>query len=108
MLNTDMCLVYDVDDIATSPKCCSRTGWSYSDGTDHCIDDAAAKRSCPHLSSSHSRWEATAAVGEMLGGDYPNTNNQPFYDAFSEAWRKATTVGQDNLSTLAESCELVR
>jgi hypothetical protein len=51
------------------------------------------------------RWEARQAVGEMLGGDYPNTNNEPFYTAFTEAWGKATTVGQTNLSPLSESCE---
>lgn len=104
MLNTDMCLVFDIDDI-DERKCCSRTGWDYPDGTDRCIDNEAARRRCPMYEQTHSRWESVEAVGEMLGGAYPNTNNQPFYNAFTEAWRKATTVGQTNLSPLLESCE---
>ncbi|KAL7535299.1 hypothetical protein ACHAXR_007067 [Thalassiosira sp. AJA248-18] len=104
MLNTDMCLVYDIDDIATS-TCCSRTGWTYSNGQDRCIDSEAAKRRCPMYTQTHERWEAAEAVGEMLGGPYPNNNNVPFYNAYMEAWRKATTVGQANLSPLLENCE---
>lgn len=103
MLNTDICLVHDIDN---NVPCCTNTGTSYpEDGLDRCIDEALSR--CPIYSQSHSRWEAREAVGEMLGGTYPNENNVPFYNAFSEAWRKATTVGQTNLSPLAESCELL-
>lgn len=69
MLNTDMCLIFDIDDIAVN-KCCSRTGWSYPDGQDRCIDSEAARRRCPMYAQTHERWEATEAVGEMLGGEY--------------------------------------
>jgi len=105
MLNTDICLVHDID---SNMPCCTRTGESYSDGQDRCIDSDAARRRCPMYSQTHSRWEAREAVGEMLGGSYPNTNNEPFYNAFTEAWRKATTVGQSNLSSLVESCASLR
>jgi len=102
MLNTDICLVHDIDD---NLPCCTSPGRKYSDGQDHCIDNDAARRRCPMYGSTHSRREARDAVEEMLGGEFPNDNNVPFYNAFEEAWRKATTVGQENLSPLAESCE---
>ena len=59
------------------------------------------------ISQSNSRWEARETVGELLGGGNPNSNNEPFYNAFTEAWRKATTVGQRNLLPLTDSCEQV-
>ena len=80
---------------------------SYPNGQDQCINTAAARRSCPMYSQGQSRWQARDAVGEMLGGTYPNTNNVPFYDAFREAWRKATTVGQNDLLPLSDSCEQI-
>lgn len=106
MLNTDICLVYDIDVyIDENLPCCTRTGAFYTDGEDQCVDVDAAARSCPMYSQFQDRWEARQAVGEMLGGDYPNSNNEPFYTAFTEAWGKATTVGQSNLSLLSENCE---
>lgn len=38
-------------------------------------------------------------------GSLSSNNNGPFYVAFARAWRKATTVGQDNLRPLQTSCE---
>ena len=106
MLNTDLCLVHDIDG-GNSLPCCTSTGRTYPDtGQDACVDDEAARRRCPMYGRSHSRFEATEAVGDMLGGAYPNDNNAPFYAAFAEAWRKATAVGREGLSPLAESCEL--
>ena len=106
MLNTDICLVFDIDAyMDENVPCCTRTGAFYTDGEDSCVDVDAAARSCPMYSQFQDRWEARQAVGEMLGGDYPNTNNEPFYTAFTEAWGKATTVGQSNLSPLSDSCE---
>mgnify|MGYP003326411059 CR=1 FL=1 len=103
MLNTDICLVHNIEG---NLPCCTRTDTSYPDGQNQCVDDQAARRRCPMLSqSSGGRFEARRAVGTMLGGGFPNTNNEPFYAAFTEAWRKATTVGQTNLSPLVESCE---
>ena len=102
MLNTDICLVYDIDD---ELACCTRNNTFYSDGENMCIDEDAAARACPMYSQFQDRWEAREAVAEMLGGDYPNSNNEPFYTAFTTAWVKATTVGQSNLIPLSESCE---
>ncbi|KAL7553876.1 hypothetical protein ACHAWF_017211, partial [Thalassiosira exigua] len=102
MLNTDMCLVYNIDNIATS-KCCTVIGQSYDNGQDRCVDADAAIRQCPMYQQGHSRFEAREAVHEFLG-PFPNDDNTAFYDAFKVAWRKATTVGQPNLSPLVESC----
>ena len=78
MLNTDICLVHDID--GNLPCCTS--------DEDTCGDFEAAARRCPFYSQIDARWEARQAVGEMLGGTYPNTNNVPFYNAFAEGWRK--------------------
>lgn len=59
-----------------------------------------ARTRCPFYSRINSRQEATDAVNEFLGGDYPNDNNEPFYSAFKEAWGKATTLGLDDLKPL--------
>lgn len=101
MLNTDLCLVYDIDDfIEDNEPCCTKTD-------DRCFDPEAAKRKCPVYSRMHSRWEAREAVQEMLMLDDTNTQdrNLSFYMAFAEAWGKATTVGQDSLSPLVDSCD---
>ena len=48
MLNTDICLVYDIDAyIDENVPCCTRTGAFYTDGEDQCVDVDAAARSCP-------------------------------------------------------------
>ena len=104
MLNTDLCLVFDIEN--TFP-CCTRTNKFFSNGLNQCLDKQLSKIKCPHYSESDSRSAATAAVKEYLGGSYPNTNNVPFYTAFSDAWGKATTNGRENLSPLAESCEAI-
>ncbi|KAL9188044.1 hypothetical protein ACHAXT_006422 [Thalassiosira profunda] len=98
MLATDLCLVFDVDE---DSECCTH---GMLDGEDGCLNSSAASRRCPMLSRFHSRYEAREAVIEMLGGSYPNDNNAPFYDKFRTAWRKATTVGQEDLSPLLDSC----
>ena len=89
MLNTDICLEFDIDD---SPDCCTIDN--------QCIDAAVSK--CPVLSQNHPRSAARDAVLE-----YRNDNDK-FYEAFAEAWAKATTVGQSNLSPLSETCENVQ
>ena len=101
MLNTDICLVHN---LPGNIPCCTRTGNTYENGQDQCIDNNLARRRCPMYTEAHARYESRQIVGEMLGGTLPNNNQQPFYDAFTEAWRKATTVGQTNLSPLSESC----
>ena len=105
MLNTDICLVHD---IAGNLPCCTRTGETYPNGQDRCITAEASRRRCPVLQQSSSRYQARQIVGELLGGEFPNSNNQPFYDAFRQAWQRATTVGHANLRSLTDSCaELV-
>ena len=105
MLNTDICLVYDIDSLMRSrTKCCTRTDQTFDNGENQCVDRDAQARRCPMYSSSNPRRAMTDAVQEMLGGSFPNNNQQPFYDAFAEAWEKATTVGQSNLSQLDVSC----
>lgn len=102
MLNTDICLVYDIDE---SVDCCTRTDQFFPDGGTECLTDELASRQCPFYSQSSSRIEAVDAVEEMLGGELPNSNNDPFYNAYTEAWVKATENGWDNLLPLAESCD---
>lgn len=100
MLNTDICLVLDIEG---NLPCCTRTGVTYPNGQDQCLMNAASR--CPMLQQSSSRWEARQLVSEMLGGTFPNTDNGPFYNSFTEAWRRATTVGQTNLFPLLDGCE---
>lgn len=93
MLNTDICLVYDIDN---KIPCC--TG-------DSCVNASAVATKCPVLSSSHARYEAYQTVQQMLGGNEPNTNtNAPFYSEFTVSWNKATTIGLSNLSFLKDTC----
>ncbi len=84
MLNTDICLVHDIDD-GTNLPCCTGTGRSYPDGQDMCVDDDAARRRCPMYGRSHLRFDASVAVGKVLGGSYPNAKNSLFYDSFAKA-----------------------
>ena len=49
-------------------------------------------------------FEARETVEEMLGEFNPSDPNLPFYLAFARAWDKATTVGQEDLSPLVDSC----
>lgn len=88
LLNTDVCLAYDIDD---GNACCTT-------GTFQCTQ-------CPRYASNHPRKEAERAILKMLGGAPGNQNNAPFYESFSEAWHIMTTAGQDNLFPLStEEC----
>jgi len=99
MLNTDICLVYDIEDkIHGGVQCCTKTNGE-------CRNQESKKHKCPMYSRMNSRFEAMEAAEEMLGGSHPHNTNIPFYNAFEEAWRKATTVGQDNLSPLGHGCD---
>jgi len=103
MLNTDICLAFDIDRTTSDDiPCCTRTNKVDSNGENECIDEDAARRRCPRYSRNDPMRDAKDAVEEYrLGND-----NSRFYEAFSEAWAKATTVGQSDLSPLAETCEL--
>jgi len=96
MLNTDLCLVFDVSGVLRNQHCCTRT--------DQCGSFLAARRQCPLYSSGSENKPAEAAVQEMLGGAYGNNNNEPFYRAFEEAWAKATEVGYTDLKPLPYTC----
>ncbi|KAL7508673.1 hypothetical protein ACHAXN_005765 [Cyclotella atomus] len=100
MLNTDMCLVYDID---SSKQCCSNTRVFKPNGQSRC--DNYSNRQCRMYSSSNSRIEATAAAATYLGGTSANSNQTPFYRAFTLAWYKATTNGQYNLNPLSDTCQ---
>ncbi|KAL7553883.1 hypothetical protein ACHAWF_017225 [Thalassiosira exigua] len=92
MLNTDMCLVFDVDaHVKQKVPCCTKL-----DGG--CVEREAAKRQCPMIGRNHYRFEAAQAVRDL------RDDNDEFYESFAKAWRKVTTIGQDNLSRLEESC----
>ena len=96
MLNTDLCLAFDVSGVLRNQHCCTRT--------DRCGSFLAARRQCPLYSNSSPNKPAEEAVQEMLGGAYGNSNNEPFYRAFEEAWAKATSVGYTNLRPLPIFC----
>lgn len=88
MLNTDLCLVYDIESV--NNNCCTREG--------ECTTYRA--RQCPIYSEQDSRRQAANAVVNYIGGSMDSTNNEPFYTAFTAAWVKATNLGWDNLSAL--------
>lgn len=98
MLNTDMCLVFDINEyVERNIPCCT--------GQDQCFDVEAVMGRCPMYASLSQRSSATEAVREMLGGSLISKNNAPFYNAFAKAWGKATTLGMDEgLSSLVNSC----
>ncbi len=94
MLNTDACLVYDIE----GGPCCTRTDLFKANGESHCV--TMEDTQCPVYDASNPRIEATNAVKEMLDGN----DNANFYEAFRVAWFKATTNGHSSLKTIAESC----
>jgi hypothetical protein len=100
MLNTDICLVFNLDG---SNNCCTKTDEIFQNGQSKCIDPSLNQ--CPLYSKQDRRWEATKAVVDYVGGTKGSKDNGPFYSAFTEAWRKATTNGWNNLQQLAEDCE---
>lgn len=129
MLNTDLCLAFDIEqtvrqdipckllqslcvvstDEDNSPslyidnpnKGCTRLDKVFPDGMNACVERDAARRRCPMYSSNDPIRAARNTAREFLGGD----GNSRFYVAFEEAWRKATTVGQRRLRSLTQTCE---
>ena len=100
MLNTDICLVWDVED--HFDRCCTRTDLFDSDGISHCQE--AADNQCGLYPPNHPRMGAVDAVMEFLGDGDDNDDNTHFYEAFKIAWLKATVNGQHDLHPLRESC----
>lgn len=97
MLNTDICLVYDIDDqINGGQPCCTTT----SVNDNECpIVNMNEGDLCPMYTENSSRRPALESVMNFYDG-----NDANFYNAFSNAWKMATTVGQGNLQSLSESC----
>ena len=87
MLNTDICLAYNID----GGFCCTKGNFACGQ--------------CPRYASNTRRKDAERAVLKMLGGPPGNSNHEPFYSAFEEAWNMMTTVGQSGLHPLStEEC----
>ena len=99
MLNTDMCLFFD---IATTFPCCTDTSLSRNDGTNQCDRGGQVLRNtpCATYAAGSPRAEAASAVelfaGRRAGGGFDN-DNTPFFNAFASAWGKATTNGLSGL-----------
>ncbi len=97
MLNTDICLFYDIPE-GNDQNCCT-------DITGNCRDDQLQNIQCPLAETV--RPEAFQAFTTFLGGaNLNNPNNAPFYEAFSTAWTAATEngYGEGELFDLAETC----
>ena len=103
MLNTDICLDFDIDNLS---NCCTRINRLGNDGTNACIDPDIFEVECLSYADDHPRQAAVAAVTEFIGGaNLNNDNNEPFYTSFSVAWEKATHNGwEGQLKPLATVC----
>jgi len=77
MLNTDICLRYDIDD---GSPCCTNTN-------ENCRDNSVQNIQCDD--SSDVRPEAFAVFNEFVAGN--RGDNDAFFSAFSSAWVKATS-----------------
>jgi len=84
MLNTDICLAFNIDAIP-NPRCCTKA-------TTSCVQ-------CPAYATTDRRREAANAVTE-----FDTFGNDRFYAAYSSAWNKAIVLGQSNLKSLTASC----
>ena len=106
MLNTDMCLLFDID--ATFP-CCSRTDLTRNDGSNQCdrFGSNLAGTECARTTNEEAANAMILFSGQRDGGGFDNDNG-PFFAAFSSAWQAATTNGwEDNLHDFALSCGTV-
>jgi hypothetical protein len=101
MLLTDMCLWYDTDNYY---PCCSRTNKWYGEVNWCDIEETYSNMECTRYGGNNDRMEAVAAVVEFLGGAPENSNNAPFYEAFTSAWFKATTNGHADLKAVRDQC----
>ena len=93
MLNTDICLVFDLE---SSGPCCTRTDLFKTNGESHC--QTMEEEQCPVYDGGNPRLAATEAVAEYA------EDNANFYEAFRQAWFKATTNGNSNLQRVVEEC----
>lgn len=96
-----MCLYYDTDNYY---PCCSRNNKWYGEVNWCDIEETYSNMECTRYGGNNDRMEAVAAVVEFLGGAPENSNNAPFYEAFTSAWFKATTNGHADLKAVREQC----
>ena len=111
MLNTDMCLLFDLDSANSVFPCCSRTDLINGNGGNQCDrrNNVLSNSLCGRRPDDN---EAAAAMVSFASprDDDPDrfdNNNGPFFSAFTKAWEAATTNGWDNLQELASSCDTV-
>lgn len=107
MLNTDMCLFFDVE---TTFPCCSNVNVLRGDGSNACDrnnGDILSGTPCGTYEIGSGREEAANAV-ELFAqrretGGFRNDNSH-FFTAFEHAWSMATNNGWLGLEPLALSC----
>ena len=99
MLNTDICLYFDIPE-GNDQTCCTDTSGNCRGITDEC---QLARNVRPEAFSAFE--EFLFAGGQNIG----NNNNEPFYAAFSTAWKLATENGysDDELFDVPETCNIV-
>lgn len=102
MLNTDVCLLFDID-TKEKNKCCTNINMiNPVDGKNRC--GIYEDNECQGIDSSHERAEAAQAVVEFLGGNTRNDDSTPWYRAFTEAWTKAVINGHSELWPAQDTC----
>lgn len=103
MLNTDICLQYDID---TLFPCCTRIDRLNNSGENACLNPDLLNVECLPYADDSPRQNAVNAITEFIGGNNPNNdNNAPFYEAFTIAWKKATMKGwEGQLQPLKQTC----
>lgn len=102
MLNTDICLAFDID-TEEDLKCCTNINMiDPRTGENRCgiFEDNQCKR----IDSTHPRAESARAVLRFLGGNTPNNDSTQWYRAFTEAWTKATLNGHTELWPVQDTC----
>jgi len=114
MLNADICLAFDID---SGIDCCTRIREGPNNpGEVFCVDtrlNLSAEQVVGTItecaSSAVVRPDARAAVDEFVVGlqDGVANVNGPFYEAFSDAWQRATEAGypEGSLRPLADTCD---
>lgn len=102
MLNTDMCLLFDIE---TTFPCCSRTDLTRNNGSNQCDrgNTVLSDTPCGRTSNQEAAVAMVEFAGERETGGF-NNDNGPFFSAFSVAWEAATSNGHGNLQELALSC----
>ncbi|KAK1749297.1 heme-dependent peroxidase [Skeletonema marinoi] len=102
MLNTDICLAFDIDTVADN-KCCTNINMiNPANGQNRC--GIYETNQCKRIDSTHPRAESAQAVLEFLGGNTPNNDSTRWYRAFTEAWTKATINGHNELWPVQQRC----